>query len=70
MWLLSQGVSSAPMGERCQSPVLGEAETNNAISGARMRRRCCRGLAHVRDPRVEALGESEVFQDPSAWGLG
>jgi hypothetical protein len=70
MWLSSQGVSSAPMGERCQSLVSGEAETDNAISGARTRQRCCHELAHVEDPRAEASGESEVFQDPSAWGLG
>jgi hypothetical protein len=53
-----------PMGERRQRPVLGEAKTNNAISRAETRRRCCRGSACVRDPRAEASGESEVFRDP------
>jgi hypothetical protein len=47
-----------------QRPVSGEAEKVNAISGARTRRRCRRGSACVRDPRAEALGESEVFRDP------
>jgi hypothetical protein len=52
------------MGERRQRPVSGEAETDNAISGARTRRRCCCGSACVRDPRAEASDESEVFRDP------
>jgi hypothetical protein len=55
-WVTSQGVSSVPMGERHQRSVSGEAETNNADSGARARRWCHRGLACVRDlglrPRV------------------
>jgi hypothetical protein len=64
MWVMSQGVSSAPMGKRRQRPVSGEVETNNAVSGARMRWRCCRELAYVRDPSAEALGKSEVFRNP------
>jgi hypothetical protein len=52
------------MGERRQRPVSDEAETDNAVSGAWTRRRCCRGLARVRDPRAEASDESEVFRDP------
>jgi hypothetical protein len=39
-WVTSQGVSSAPMGERHQRPVSGEVEMDDAIFGARMRRRC------------------------------
>jgi hypothetical protein len=50
------------MGERHQRPVSGEAETDNAFSGAQTRRRCCHESACVRDPSVEASGESEVFR--------
>jgi hypothetical protein len=46
------------MGERRQRPVSGEAETDNAVSGARTRRRCCRGSACVRDPRAKASDEA------------
>jgi hypothetical protein len=52
------------MGERCQRPVSGEAEMNNAVSGAWMRRRHYHGSTCVRDPRVEASGEAEAFRDP------
>jgi hypothetical protein len=51
------------MGERRQRPVLGEVETNDAVSGARTRRRCRRRSAYVRDSRAEASNELEVFQD-------
>jgi hypothetical protein len=53
------------MGERRQRSVSGEAEMDNVDSRARARRWCRWGLAYVRDPRAESLGESEVFQDPS-----
>jgi hypothetical protein len=53
------------MGEWRQRPISGEAETDNADSRARTRRRCHRGSACVQDPRAEASGESEVFRDPS-----
>jgi hypothetical protein len=36
-WVTSQGVSSAPMGERHQRPVSGKAETDDVISRARTR---------------------------------
>jgi hypothetical protein len=42
----SQGVSSAPMGERRQRPVSDEVETDNAVSGARTRRRCSETPLH------------------------
>jgi hypothetical protein len=51
------------MGERHQRPVLGEAETDDAISGAQTRRRCHRRSACVRDSRAKASNELEVFQD-------
>jgi hypothetical protein len=53
------------MGERHQRSVSSKAEMDNADSRARARQWCCQGSAYVRDPRAKALGESEVFRDPS-----
>jgi hypothetical protein len=52
------------MGEWCQRPVSGEAETDNVIPGTQTRRRFCHGLAYVRDPELRPRVSRRCFETP------
>jgi hypothetical protein len=61
---MSQGVSSALIGERRQRLVLGEAETDNVVSGASDEAVMMLWVGLCPRPSAEASGESEVHPRP------